>query len=211
MMEEQTGAGKLDLSGGRLCLDFANTAGMHASEEPKEYLKTYHDLVEWSHHAGILSNKEAKNLDQKAVKSPAEADSVLKRAIELREALYRLFVSIGDVTQPQKRDLAVLNKNLSDTMAQSRLVPTETGYVWDTSGDKDKLDGMLHPVVRSAADLLTSGELDRIKQCADEQGCGWMFFDTSRNRSRRWCDMSDCGNRAKARRFYSHKRKKHSC
>ena len=66
---------------------------------------------------------------------------------------------------------------------------------------------MLGPVARSAAELLTSDRLDRLRQCESEKGCGWLFVDGSRNRSRRWCDMSDCGNRAKARRFHRRHRR----
>jgi predicted RNA-binding Zn ribbon-like protein len=64
---------------------------------------------------------------------------------------------------------------------------------------------MLAPIVKSAADLLLSDMLDRVKQCEGDP-CGWLFLDTSRNRSRRWCSMEDCGNRAKARRFYQRKK-----
>jgi len=49
---------------------------------------------------------------------------------------------------------------------------------------------------------LTSEELDRVRECADDRGCGYLFMDTSRNRSRKWCDMRGCGNRAKAQRHY---------
>jgi predicted RNA-binding Zn ribbon-like protein len=93
-------------------------------------------------------------------------------------------------------------------MARSRLIPIKNGFTWDTNGKKDELDWMLKPVVRSAAELLTSDELTRVKECADDKGCGWLFLDKSRNRSRRWCDMKDCGNRAKAKRFYERKQKK---
>jgi predicted RNA-binding Zn ribbon-like protein len=62
------------------------------------------------------------------------------------------------------------------------------------------------PVVRSAAELLTSPHLlDRLGQCADPQ-CGWLFLDTSKSRTRKWCDINDCGNRAKQRRFQKKKR-----
>jgi len=60
-------------------------------------------------------------------------------------------------------------------------------------------------VVHDAAGLLTSEKLDRVEECADDR-CGWLFLDVSRNRSRRWCAMEDCGNRAKARRHYKRKR-----
>ncbi|MCB0153982.1 MAG: CGNR zinc finger domain-containing protein, partial [Anaerolineae bacterium] len=53
----------------------------------------------------------------------------------------------------------------------------------------------------SAAELLTSDRLNRVGQCAGES-CGWLFLDTTRNHSRRWCEMEHCGNRAKAKRHY---------
>jgi predicted RNA-binding Zn ribbon-like protein len=67
--------------------------------------------------------------------------------------------------------------------------------------DEDELDRMLWPVARSAADTLTSGDLKRVRRCA-RQGCDWLFVDTSKNRSRRWCSMSMCGSRVKAGRYY---------
>ena len=66
------------------------------------------------------------------------------------------------------------------------------------------MDLFLDPIIKSAADLLVSPELKRVKQCADD-ACGWLFMDKSRNNSRRWCSMKDCGNRAKAHRHYLRK------
>jgi predicted RNA-binding Zn ribbon-like protein len=74
------------------------------------------------------------------------------------------------------------------------------------AGNKAKLDWILCPVIRSAAELLVSEKFRRVKKCADPI-CGWLFLDISRNRSRRWCDMRDCGNRAKASRYYKKKKK----
>lgn len=64
---------------------------------------------------------------------------------------------------------------------------------------------MLWPVVASAAELLVSVEqLPLLRICGlHESGeCGWLFLDETRNHTRRWCSMKDCGNRAKARRHY---------
>jgi predicted RNA-binding Zn ribbon-like protein len=55
-------------------------------------------------------------------------------------------------------------------------------------------------VARSAAELLQSEELGRVRRC-DGEDCRWLFLDTSRSRNRRWCDMADCGNTAKVRRY----------
>ena len=208
MIKEKMRAGNSDLIGGSLCLDFSNTVGWHSSENPQENLNTYHDLVKWSLLAGILSEDDVRILIHKATKNPTESERALRRAVRLREAIYRIFSSVAAHSLPKKEDLALLNWNLSKTMAHSQLIQTKTGFSWDIKGNKDELDGMLNPIVRSAADLLTSDELMRVKKCADDRGCGWLFLDSSRNRSRRWCDMKDCGNRAKARRFYKKMLKK---
>ena len=192
----------------KLCLDFSNTAGMHASENPREKLNTYRDLVKWSLGAGIISEDDAQELIRKAKKKSSESEKVLRHAVALREAIYRIFSSAAAGYPPQEKDFVVLNRNLSKTMANSRLIPKKAGFQWDISGNKETLDWILNPVVRSAADLLTSDKLKRVKECADDRGCGWLFLDRSRNRSRRWCDMKDCGNRAKAQRFYKRKKKK---
>ena len=199
--------GKLNLKGKGLCLDFSNTVGMHASEHPREKLNTYHDLVIWSLQVGIISKDDAHRLTSKARKNPSGSEKVLKHAVNLRESIYRIFSSIAAGSPPPKKDLNILNRNLSKTMSQSRLIQSKVGFSWDIIGNKGTLDWMLNPVVWSAAELLTSDELDRVRECADDRGCGWLFLDRSRNRSRRWCDMKECGNRAKAQRFYKKKQK----
>jgi predicted RNA-binding Zn ribbon-like protein len=193
-----------------LCLDLANTAEWHASEHPKEKLKTYNDLVQWALHSKILSEKDVHKLIRKAKREPNRAEEVLKRAIELREAIYHIFSDLAKGNLPSKKDMEVINLNLSRTMAHSELVHTKDGFIWSTSRGKGDLDSMLGPVIQSAAELLTSDSLGRVKECADDRGCGYLFMDKSRNKSRRWCDMTDCGNRAKAQRFYRKRQKKPS-
>ena len=194
------------LLGGRLCLDFANTVGWHAGDYPDEHLKTYADLLAWSRQAGILADHQAEQLARIAEERPAEANAVLEQAIALREALYRIFSATADRRSPQAADLAIFNAALAESMVHACVVPVADGYAWDWAGGETALDRILWPIVRSAADLLTTGELSRVRECSGDT-CGWLFVDTSRNRSRRWCDMEDCGNRAKARRHYQRQRR----
>jgi predicted RNA-binding Zn ribbon-like protein len=198
-------ASTLKLLGRRSSLDFANTADWHASDHPVELLTSYSDLVAWSQRMGILTEHQAQHLLEEAAHRPVDATVVLERAIALREAIYRIFSAISHGHSPQAADLATFNAELSGALAQSRIVSTAEGFAWDWAGAEDALDQMLWPVLHDAAGLLTSEELDRVGQCADDR-CGWLFLDTSRNRSRRWCSMEDCGNRAKARRYYERKR-----
>lgn len=201
MDDTEARAGTLKLLGGRLSLDFANTADWHATDQPIEFLTSYAELVAWSQHVDILTETEAQRLLEGAARHPAEASVVLTRTLALREAVYGLFSAIAHGLAPQAGDLSIFNAELSAALVHSRLVPAAEGFAWDWPCVEHALDQMLWPVVHDAADLLTSEGLNRVGQCIDDR-CGWLFLDLSRNRSRRWCSMKDCGNRAKARRHY---------
>jgi predicted RNA-binding Zn ribbon-like protein len=195
------------LLGGRLCLDFANTLDWRGTDTPVEFLNTYQDLVVWSRHAGICTHRDARQLAIRAEWSAAEAKEVHRRAIELREIIYCLFAAISQNKNPSKEELIRFNKELSLSMKDTQIKKISDGYTLDATGNKSKLGWILNPIIRSAAEVLVSDELKNIKSCADP-ACGWLFLDISRNKRRRWCDMQDCGNRAKASRFYKNRRQR---
>jgi predicted RNA-binding Zn ribbon-like protein len=207
MTDIKRNSGTLNLLGGRLCLDFANTLDWRGTDMPVEFLNTYHDLVVWSRHVGICTHRDVRQLTILAERSVAEAKEVYQRAIELREIIFRLFSAISQNKNPSKQDLIRFNKQLSLSMKDIQIKKISEGYIWDTTGNKTKLDWILNPIIRSAAEVLVSDELKNIKSCADP-ACGWLFLDISRNKRRRWCDMQDCGNRAKASRFYKKKQQR---
>ena len=204
MTDPKRNAGSLKLLGGRVCLDFVNTLDWRGTDTPQEFLNTFDDLVSWSRYAGICSQPETRKLYKMSEQSEAEAKKVLNRARKLREAIYRLFTAGIANQKPLNEDLAIFNKHLSQSMKDSQITPTKEGYAWDITGNRTRLDWILNPIIRSAAEILVSDERNKVKACADS-ACGWLFIDVSRNRSRRWCDMQDCGNRAKASRFYRKK------
>jgi len=191
---------------GWLCLDFANTVEWHASETPVETLNTYADLIEWAANVGILSGDAKDVLLRKSEGKPIEAQAVLGKARGVREDIYGILSDTACGKPIKTSELRGFNKALVSALSHSRLAPHEEGLRWEWDSHSDKLDSVMWPVVRSAVDLMTSEAIRRVGQCADERGCGWLFWDSSRNRSRRWCDMSDCGNRAKVRRFYAKRR-----
>jgi predicted RNA-binding Zn ribbon-like protein len=189
----------IEFSGGRLCLDFANTSVRPT--RPRELINSYSDLISWSQQAGIITDHEAQRLTQEAARRPGEAALTLERAIVLREALYSIFSAVADMRSPDEADLALLNGELAQALAMSRIVPRAASFAWGWVDDEERLERMLWPVARSAADLLTSEELHAVRECAASD-CSWLFMDTSKNKSRRWCDMKTCGNRVKARQHY---------
>ena len=189
--------------GNRLCLDFTNA--MKDITGSQELPSHYEELVIWSKQADILTDEEAEHLLVKAAHRPAEAAMVCQRAVVLQETLFRIFSRIAQDQAVEESDMDILNAMLAETMLHARLVPRGKCCEWSWMAQDDVLDRMLWPVIRSAADLLTSEELWAVKICASES-CNWLFLDTSKNQSRRWCDMKSCGNRAKVRRHYERKK-----
>ena len=189
----------LKLLGGRLSLDFVNTVDTHDTRID-EKLNAYADLVWWSLRVEVMDKASAAPLFAAAAAEPARAANVLARALELRAGLYRLFTAAQAQAAADEADLAVLNREMSGALGHLRLRAEGGEIVWGWE-DGAQLDRVLWPVVRDAAELLVSGEMQRVGRCCGEH-CDWLYLDTSRNRSRRWCDMQSCGNRAKARRHY---------
>lgn len=192
--------------GGWLCLDFVNTVDRESDNYSEDWFTCYADLIAWGQYIEVLSSQQANQLFPIATQQPDLASAVFETAIALRETLYRIFSAIAAKHIVANRDLDTLNAALKDALHWQYLAATTKGFVWRWA-ESDRLDCILWQIVRSASDLLTAKELSQVRECGSE-GCGWIFVDTSRNRSRRWCDMETCGNRAKAHRHYERRKKK---
>jgi len=190
------------LIGGELCLDFANTLYGHADAPIHEYLFDYRDLVLWSRHTGVLTDREVRGLFRLAKERPDKAGTIFRRAIATRETIYRIFAGLAQGHTPKADDLTALHSAWLDAMTHSSLFETSDGFHLDWAGGSS-LERVLWPITNSAIQLLTSDGLQRIKQC---HGCDWLFVDRSRNHMRRWCSMDACGNRTKMRRRHARRK-----
>ena len=197
--------------GGRLCLDFVNTVGGRvgrAGKGSRDYADTvvrdkiggFDDLTRWARLAGVLTQAEARRVARLAAAHPERAEAVLARAATFREALYRIFKSAVENWPAKAADVDVLRRELEISRSHERLIASPGAFAWNWDNQPGALDRILWAVAKSAAELLTSCDLARVRQCGGDE-CGWMFLDASRNHRRQWCDMKDCGNRAKVRRF----------
>jgi predicted RNA-binding Zn ribbon-like protein len=204
--ETDTSTSIFEFTGNRLCLDFTNTVQDRAVT-PRELLHSYSDLLTWSEQAHILSQSEAQHLHQQAEQHRGEAQTILHEAIAIRETIYRICQAIATGSVPARADLDAFNDMLAQAMSQACLQLQGEDFIWEWRNKSQALKSVLWPIVRSAADVLTSEDRERVRICAADD-CNWLFLDTSKNHSRRWCDMKSCGNRAKVRKHYSHK--KHS-
>jgi predicted RNA-binding Zn ribbon-like protein len=198
-METPDHISSLRVVGGNLALNFANTAeGTAEGEIEREHLLGYEDLVFWGCHVGLLSREDGERLLRKGRERPAEADAVVARALGFRGHLYGLFRAVAGGLSPPAESVEALRRFECEAISRAALAPSGDGgfaWKWALGGE---LAGVLWPIAHSATELLTSGPLGRVKGCA---GCNWLFVDESKNRSRRWCAMEDCGTHAKMRRY----------
>jgi len=209
---QASAAAEMRLIGGRLCLDFINTVDGRKSDSPRkesrsidrrvlgDKLAGYSDLVAWSRHSGIVTATEAECLIKESKRNAGAARKVFDRAIALREALFRICKAIITGRRPPTVDLETLNDELLRARTHEKLTHVAHGFAWEWVGSEAALDRMLWSIAHSGAELLTTGDLSRLRECCGQE-CGWLFEDTSKNRSRQWCDMQDCGNLAKVRRY----------
>src|SRR5262249_51565507 len=178
---------------GNLALDFVNTVGNRLSEtEARDYFERPEELLRWIKDAGLSLPRKYSN------ESIVGAD--LRTVLVFRDSLYRLFLKQSEGKPALPEDLQYLNAILSKQRSRMHLTRQSGLYQWH-SEPTSNIDSLIEQVAESAATLLTSPELERLRVCEDEN-CGWFFLDRSRNLPRRWCSMEDCGNRAKARRHY---------
>ena len=205
MDNNETTVENLNLVGGSLCLDFANTVSWGGGLNSNDYISGLSDLVVWSQHAGMLTAADTERTLAKASELEGEGERVFKRSVRLKKTIFDIFFSIAEKKAPKEDDLSTLNSFLSEAMEKLRIGRMDGGYAMEFDKNEDSFDWLLYPIIRSAGELLVSDQLGRIKKCGDSE-CGWLFVDVSKNKSRRWCDMKDCGNRAKANRFYQRKK-----
>ena len=192
---------QFDLSGGHLALDFANSISRRdSSEKTVEHLNSYGDLISFAQQTGIVSPEQAKALERRAESHSRAAAQSLREAIALREPMFRLFLALSNGKSPLSQDVELLDEAARNAFRHRRIAREDSEYHWRWDDDVN-LDRITWPIAQSAAELLTSSELKNVREC-EASDCYWLFLDNSRNRSRRWCSMSACGNREKARRHY---------
>lgn len=193
----------------QLCVDFVNTVDWRTEPERfEEKLSSFAELVRWAQKHEILSEAAAGKALRRGHDHPRVAGQILDRAIRLRDAIYRILSAQAAEREARRPDLDLVSAEAASFAERIQLRPLDGGLRWEWNGKDDALDRVLWPLVMSATGLLTSDALDRIREC-EGPGCGWIILDLTKNRSRRWCEMKTCGNRAKVRRFYErHKEEK---
>jgi predicted RNA-binding Zn ribbon-like protein len=181
----------------RLWLDYVNTEPPSASADA---LVSFDAYVGWLEAAELLDQERGDALRRRALLQPAGATAALLEARRMRSALRTLAERAPGTDKPRAHALDELNRVLGRSAGMRRVEQVADGrFVWNFVATGDAFAGLLLPLVESATDSLVRGELGRVRKCANAR-CARVFFDTTKNGSRRWCAMGTCGNRAKAAR-----------
>ncbi|WP_460819862.1 CGNR zinc finger domain-containing protein [Microlunatus parietis] len=202
--------------GGALCLDFANSVEPRgATAQPdqagtprlRQDFNDPYDLVAWGLNQQLYGHDRAKRLWRVAGEAEA-AGEVLHRTRKLSDVTYRVFAALAGGAPPSPGDVAALQAAYGEAVRNGTLAITSTGPVFNWP--EPDLRVVRWAAAVSAFDTLRSVAPTKIKICGGEGRdgipCGWLFIDTTKNGSRRWCSMSDCGNTNKSRRQNARRR-----
>jgi predicted RNA-binding Zn ribbon-like protein len=181
-------------------LDLANTLDdRYHPRGPVELIESYADFVRFCVQAHVLRETHARDL--RARVDQASGERALRTVRTVRDVIERIFSALATGRRIASRDLAALNRQLAEA-SRHRTIGARAGALgWSWDGLTRDALGPLWPIVFAAAELLASDARQYVRQCGCVT-CRWLFVDTSKNHSRRWCDMKICGDRMKARAYY---------
>jgi len=191
-------AGSLDLVGGELAWDFTNTTSARGSSARQEHLRGFDTLMQWVEHARVMPPADCAYAHATLAGHPRRAQRIFERAIEMRELIWTIGIALAEQRPVAGKLLAFLSAAHAANLGHAEIKMRFGSYIWVWDPRRDIAAAILGPITLSALTLLMEKDLLRTKRCAGQE-CGWLFFDTTKNNRRRWCEMRVCGNRAKVR------------
>jgi predicted RNA-binding Zn ribbon-like protein len=198
---------ELPLVGGHPALDLVNTVERGRGGR-RDHLTDPTALLTWASRAGLVDDGEARAVADAWERDPASGLAALAAVREAREALHRALLTAMGIEPPDPGALERLRERWVAALGRARLAPdpgraSATRLVVGTETATLVADR----AAAGAVEVLRDAELARLRRCPpDAGGCGWVFLDRSRNGSRRWCRMADCGTTVKARRLTERRR-----
>jgi predicted RNA-binding Zn ribbon-like protein len=193
-----------DLCGGHPALDFVNSLDFRFSSGGRiEGLQSYDDLLRFTRQTRLLDSAQLAQVERTV--TPAAGMRALRGARALREALAATFYAVIEGRAPPSGDLETLQRcfHVADRHRELRWrqgVSEHSGLAWSWPRDEGDAELPLWVIAHAARDLLLADQMERVRACEVET-CRWLFLDTSKSHTRRWCNMKVCGNRVKARRY----------
>jgi predicted RNA-binding Zn ribbon-like protein len=193
---------KVRLDGGRLCLNFVNTIHDRYTPVLEDYISTSERFFEWSLRAGAIESSRGRS---RRLPSPRVAPAVSADVRRFRSHLHSLFSALIDGTPARATAVRDLDKWVHRAWRQMHVDPSAKGWIRRTRPRPAHYEP-LETVALSALEFLRTSDLARLRRCQAPNACGWLFYDDTKNGSRRWCSMSNCGVFFKMRRYRNRNR-----
>jgi predicted RNA-binding Zn ribbon-like protein len=191
-------AGSLDLVGCELALDFTNTSSGRGFLSHQEHLRDFDTIMQWVEHARVMAPSDCTYVRTTVAKRPKLGRAVFEQVLKIRELIWTIGTALAEQRPVSEKLRASLTAAHAESLRFAEMKMRDGAYIWTWDPRRDVQGAILGPITLSALTLIMEKELSRTKRCAGME-CGWLFFDTTKNSRRRWCEMRVCGNRAKVR------------
>ena len=191
-------AGSLDLVGCEIALDFTNTSSGRGFLSHQEHLRDFDTIMQWVEHTRVMAPSDCAYVRTTVAKRPKLGRAVFKQVLKIRELIWTIGTALAEQRPVSEKLRASLTAAHAESLRFAEMKMRDGAYIWTWDPHRDVQGAILGPITLSALTLLMEKELSRTKRCAGME-CGWLFFDTTKNSRRRWCEMRVCGNRAKVR------------
>lgn len=190
---------EISLDGGLLCLDFANSVANRKEDPLPDYLADIYDLITWARRTGAIDARTEKRMLAEAQAHPQKAAAFFRKALEFRELLYNMFRNISLGKKIPETMLEEYNEVLKKYLQHVHVQQSPNGFMEEWQLEASSFNWLLAQIVKDSYETLLNAKAERIKECGN---CGWLFYDTTKNGSRRWCSMKSCGSSVKALEWY---------
>lgn len=198
-IQERFDSARFKLVAGHPALDLVNTLDWRFRPSgSEELLNDYADLLRFMEQSKLMKLSEVQRL---AKGNAAKKRKTLSSTKKFRECLASVLYAIADGQPPPVNGVRTLSAFARTMRGSEDLEWCDSRFQWKAAGGRVRIsDWPIRRLVSIALELLTSGEIDQLRACSNQE-CRWLFLDGSKNKARRWCDMKLCGNRIKARRY----------
>jgi predicted RNA-binding Zn ribbon-like protein len=188
--------GTYKLVGGQPSLDFINTVSWPGTEREHDWFGIAKNVPLWAMAVGLIDRQTRRRLETEFPPESKEAAHQLRTIRKVRGTLRAAIAPLVRGDMPSPASVEELNALTARASRNHRLDPDTLQWTWVSPRS---LVEVFFPVIWNAAEVITSIDRGRLRYCP---ACDWLFHDTTRNASRRWCDMVDCGSRDKSLRYY---------
>jgi predicted RNA-binding Zn ribbon-like protein len=198
-MSSQLEPRTFELVAGHPALDLVNTLDWRFRDNgAEELLASYDDLLRFAAQAEIITSKQVRQIVRTSTQSAAA--NALVSCRELREAAAEIFYAAVDSEAPPSSQIKIVERCFKQARERQRLAWSGERLTWEWPASECGPDLPVWILAIATARLMLSDNMSLLRAC-EKPDCRWLFLDTSKNHTRRWCDMKICGNRMKARRF----------